>query len=197
MGFLFRRIIMDKNKYNIEYYGRNKIGILERLKIAYREKHPKKINDLYNPQTEKMCGKCKKIKPLSDFFLKTKQSKDKYQYQCKECCKKQGEKYRQEHNEDINKHQREIYNTVLGKEIYKRKHEKCIEKRKAQYAVQGAVRSNKIQPAKNYICVVCNTNQAKDWHHHKGYDKENWLDVIPVCGKCHYRINAHHDVEPK
>ena len=31
--------------------------------------------------------------------------------------------------------------------------------------------------------------QAKHYHHHKGYTKKHWLDVIPVCTKCHSIIH--------
>jgi len=74
-----------------------------------------------------------------------------------------------------------------GEIEYKKKYP---EKRKASEAVNRAVYSNKIPRASSLICAICNTKQAKHYHHHKGYDEGNWLDVIPVCIQCHN--NIHH-----
>ena len=35
-------------------------------------------------------------------------------------------------------------------------------------------------------CVICN-NQAKTYHHYKGYEKKNWLDILPLCYDCHFK----------
>lgn len=43
---------------------------------------------------------------------------------------------------------------------------------------------NKISKASTLQCINCE-NQAKQYHHHKGYDVENWLAVVPMCIACH------------
>lgn len=66
----------------------------------------------------------------------------------------------------------------------KRAREKFPEKAKARTAVFLAVRAGKVPSAQTLVCVRCG-KQAKDYHHHKGYDKEHWLDVVPACRPCH------------
>jgi hypothetical protein len=63
-----------------------------------------------------------------------------------------------------------------------------IEIYKAQKQVYYAIRRGQIPKAKTLICVKCG-QQAKEYHHYKGYLKENWLDVIPLCKKCHFFID--------
>ena len=58
---------------------------------------------------------------------------------------------------------------------------------KAKNAVANAVRQNKIPCIKTRRCYFC-FEQAQQYHHYKGYEPEFWLDVIPVCVKCHIRI---------
>lgn len=58
--------------------------------------------------------------------------------------------------------------------------------RKAQTAVVNAVFKG-VLPKANSLQCACG-NPAKEYHHHKGYAKEHWLDVIPVCKKCHGKI---------
>lgn len=57
----------------------------------------------------------------------------------------------------------------------------------ARRYIRYAVEREKIQPAKELLCKDCG-NQAQEYHHHKGYEKEYWLDVIPLCVKCHRRV---------
>lgn len=37
-------------------------------------------------------------------------------------------------------------------------------------------------------CFNCE-NQAKEYHHHKGYEPEYWFEVIPLCTNCHRNIH--------
>jgi hypothetical protein len=56
---------------------------------------------------------------------------------------------------------------------------------RARVAVGTAVRRGKLPVVSTMICCVCNEAQAEQWHHHNGYDKAHWLDVVPVCRECH------------
>lgn len=58
----------------------------------------------------------------------------------------------------------------------------------ARAAVYRAVRAGKMPPVNSLTCQECG-NPATGYHHHNGYDKEHWLDVIPLCTACH--IKAH------
>jgi hypothetical protein len=62
----------------------------------------------------------------------------------------------------------------------------------ARVAVSSAVLSKKLPPIKTQKCSVCKKRQAQNYHHHLGYEKDHWLDVIPVCSKCHKAIEKNH-----
>ena len=51
--------------------------------------------------------------------------------------------------------------------------------------ISNAIQNGKIQKPSFYKCIC--GKQAEQYHHHKGYEPEHWLDVIPVCKKCHYK----------
>lgn len=59
----------------------------------------------------------------------------------------------------------------------------------ARAKVNDWVRDNRMAHPSTLKCTKCG-RQAEQYHHHNGYAKENWLDVIPVCAKCHHE--AHH-----
>jgi hypothetical protein len=59
------------------------------------------------------------------------------------------------------------------------------EKAGAHDAVKRAVQAGKLPPVKTLICAHCKIRQADNYHHHKGYAKEHWLDVKPLCYFCH------------
>ena len=61
---------------------------------------------------------------------------------------------------------------------------KYPERRKARSAVDWAIRSGKLPRPDSLQCHYCNC-LAKEYHHYKGYKPEYWLDVVPVCMKCH------------
>lgn len=58
----------------------------------------------------------------------------------------------------------------------------------AQRAVNLAVRRGEMPHIKTQKCSQCE-KQARHYHHDKGYDIEHWLDVIPVCARCHRLIH--------
>ena len=59
---------------------------------------------------------------------------------------------------------------------------------KARDKIKYEVKMGRMLKASNLKCVICG-NQAKQYHHYKGYSKENILLVIPLCVKCHYKQN--------
>lgn len=60
---------------------------------------------------------------------------------------------------------------------------------KARWAVNNAVRDSRLSPPSDFACVECG-GDAKQYHHHNGYDKEHWLDVVPICRKCHHELHS-------
>lgn len=55
---------------------------------------------------------------------------------------------------------------------------------KARKALNHEVEKGRMPPASDSLCYYCG-EQASEYHHHKGYEQEHWLDVIPVCSSCH------------
>jgi len=65
----------------------------------------------------------------------------------------------------------------------------------ARRMVRKAIRSKSLPRPDLRTCEVkeCN-NQAVEYHHYAGYDKENWLTVMAVCRDCHGL--AHRRIDP-
>ncbi len=55
---------------------------------------------------------------------------------------------------------------------------------KARNAVKIIIRNGQLPRPDTLRCHYCPT-QAKQYHHYQGYEPEHWLDVVPVCMKCH------------
>jgi hypothetical protein len=83
--------------------------------------------------------------------------------------------------------------TDRGKEVMRISTEKQRrlhpEKRKAGIVVNNAIWTGKLSRSSIYHCRYC-WKQAQQYHHHRGYAREHWLDVQPVCCRCH--VNIHH-----
>lgn len=67
---------------------------------------------------------------------------------------------------------------------YKIRHPERI---KAKNVVEKAIRKGQLPRPDSLPCHYCPA-QAKEYHHYKGYAPEHWLDVVPVCIKCHNEI---------
>lgn len=100
---------------------------------------------------------------------------------CLECRREHFKKYKQ---------------TERGKEILRRDARKQSRKRYyknknkcfARGAINDAVRYGKIPHINSLNCIDCGI-QAKERHHHLGYEKKHWLDTIPLCISCHKKIH--------
>ena len=55
--------------------------------------------------------------------------------------------------------------------------------RGARWMINNAVRRGKLPPASSKVCERCG-KKAKEYHHYKGYSRDHWLDVIPLCIPC-------------
>jgi len=146
----------------------------------------------------KKCSKCKDTKSLSEFH-KSRATKDGHQYNCKVCqyqrlkkwletkvgresYRKSGKKY---NHTKRGQFIRKIWQQSEKSKQYQKKH--YIEnpaKYKAYRVVNNAIRIGKLPRPDSLQCHYCH-EQAREYHHHKGYAPEHWLDVVPVCAKCH------------
>lgn len=62
---------------------------------------------------------------------------------------------------------------------------------KAREVVNDAVIRGDIPKPDILLCAHCGS-QAREYHHYLGYSQKHWLDVEPLCSKCHYAI--HHAI---
>jgi hypothetical protein len=59
-------------------------------------------------------------------------------------------------------------------------------KDRARWATKQAWRTNKIPHPKTLLCSDCG-GPAVEYDHYLGYEREHWLDVQPVCRRCHHQ----------
>lgn len=150
----------------------------------------------------KTCHICNKTKPLSEFHI-DRSRKDSHTPACKICRNATMKKYYQ--TEKGKKARKRYQKTEKGKEAQKRSHLKyektekgkaAIHKarkhfyarhpnrEKAKRAVNNAIQAGKLPRANTLQCYYCPA-QADQYHHWRGYELEHWLNVVPVCVKCH------------
>ncbi len=72
----------------------------------------------------------------------------------------------------------------VGRMTTKRYNEKYPLKCQATRYVSKAIRTKEIPPAKELLCKDC-SGLAQEYHHHLGYEREHWKDVVALCRKCH------------
>lgn len=150
----------------------------------------------------KRCTVCKQIKPVSEFY-KNRTRKDNHRRDCKVCNCKRVKEYRQtERGRESNRQGVARYlKTKKGKACYKRYRQtekgKAVDKRfrirhpecrKAKDVVNHAVNAGKLPKIHSLLCVYC-SKPAQQYHHWHSYEPEHWLDVIPVCRKCHNKLH--------
>lgn len=80
-----------------------------------------------------------------------------------------------------------------AKEYNKQWHLRHPEYQRAISAVNKAVKNGKLPRTNTLPCHYCG-EQAKHYHHHKGYEPKYKLDVIPICKGCHIKL---HSAQPK
>lgn len=56
----------------------------------------------------------------------------------------------------------------------------------ASSAVSYEIKKGNMVKANTLQCKDCGKN-ATHYHHHNGYEKPHWLDVIPLCRSCHIK----------
>ncbi len=136
----------------------------------------------------KTCSKCKQSKSLSEFY-KNCTLPDGYQYECKTCDDNRTKEYRQtSKGKEVNRKARQRYRqTEKGKVTQNRYRIQHPKYRKAGSAIQIVIRNGNLSHPDSFLCSFC-PKPAQEYHHHKGYEPEHWLDVIPVCIPCHRKL---------
>jgi len=75
-----------------------------------------------------------------------------------------------------------------GKATMKRFNARHPNNVRAKNAVNNAIRDGRLPRPDTRRCHCC-PNPAQQYHHWYGYKPEHWLDVVPVCKKCHSKIH--------
>ena len=165
----------------------------------------------------KTCTKCSLTFPATtDYFHR---AKDKLVSYCKQCAKiyastdaakakrkecterwrasEEGSKKRQawlesDRRKELSaKNMQKYLKSDKAKANNKRAREKNPDGVKAREKVGTAVKNGTLPRVKTLLCSRCH-NRANHYHHHLGYSPENWLDVIPLCAKCHKKEHLAH-----
>lgn len=118
----------------------------------------------------KICTKCKRELPLSEFHA-DKRRKHGAGSECRDCKKK----YRQENTDKL---------MIAQKERNIRNKKEISPKRKAWNALYYALKTGEI--TKSDICEICGSTENIQGHH-KDYNKP--LEVTWVCQKCHVELD--------
>lgn len=165
---------------------------------------------------DKQCVRCLEVKDTTEFPA-NKRNKDGLQGTCRECFNERQRAYYKRGGKAVQESYRSTergnqtymdakvnyeksdkgIRTRLNQKESKRKSiprvQRSEENRKqqdaARNAVNGKIRLGHLQNAKSYPCYICG-KPAQEYHHHKGYAKENFLDIMPVCIRCHRRLDT-------
>ena len=86
------------------------------------------------------------------------------------------------------KAQRKYIQSQKGKNNIKRYRKRHPDKVVAWGIVGYAIKIGQIPKAAEFNCDC--GKQAQLYHHHNGYEPEHWLEVTPVCYKCHNSIHS-------
>lgn len=138
---------------------------------------------------EKTCTKCGATKQVTE-FQPNKRYRDGYASWCKSCMAQYQRKWGRE-NVDRRRAISERHKQKHP-EKFQACHERyCVDnpdKRNAKNAVMHAVVKGTLPKVSTRLCVVC--SEQAEHYHHWSYAPEHWLDVIPVCVKCHKMIHT-------
>jgi hypothetical protein len=150
----------------------------------------------------KTCCHCRRTLPLDQFY-RNRATPDGYTRECRTCAKERASAHYRENRERILSEQRGHY-LAHSTEVqarnrawleanrerhrpylraYNREYRrKYPERHRAGSAVADALKSGKIQ--RQETCAMCGAAPTEA-HHHRGYEKEHYLDVIWLCRRCH------------
>lgn len=140
-------------------------------------------------QTKK-CTKCGEVKPLDYFYNQSKNRHGK-EASCKECCKIRQKKWIVDNIDKVKAYKKTYSKTEVFMRVNriatKKYREKNVVGTRARSFVSHAIRDGKLK--RRIVCEHCGFT-GKINAHHWSYEKENWLDVIWLCYKCHRNVHS-------
>jgi hypothetical protein len=173
----------------------------------------------YNDILTKPCEKCKKIagakwrktdRGQKSYEERLKKDRDRtaiYKIQHQNEIADRRQKHREEYlksekRKQAVKHDNERPETKLrkklwelsekGRKVQKNNRDKYPNRRKARGKVNTEVQSERLPKVNTQECKCCN-NIAIGYHHYLGYEREHWLDIIPLCRDCHIKADKELD----
>lgn len=152
------------------------------------------------------CWECHVWKVLAEFYT-SKRGKYGRGYDCKECHDKRNLKHR---DTEAGRRQcrltgRRFYHSEKGA-LYRKQYRALahvktqrlasnkryisanVAARKAHDAVKRAVNKGRLPRPSSFKCSRCN-NPARHYHH-ESYGRSDWLNVTPICARCHKTTHA-------
>lgn len=154
---------------------------------------------LLGQTSTKLCIKCRQTKSSSD-FNKNRNTVDGLQWWCRDCVRdyrrlwaktERGRSCKSAYAKSPAGAEaaRRYYKTDKGKATAKRTRINNRHKVAARGSVRYHIITGKLK-VPDY-CPRCGEKKRLDAHHHKGYGKENKLDVVFLCRQCHAK--EHHN----
>jgi hypothetical protein len=143
----------------------------------------------------KTCTKCGTTKPIEQYY-KSPGYRGGHHTWCIECVKKFYKERYKEHREEItarNNAYKKAHPEVTAR-IAKKNRDAYPEKRKARWQVHLAVLDGRLPRHDTLACKVCGGRAVL--YHHWSYLPEHWLDVIPLCDRCHKHVHLGEIVHP-
>ncbi len=121
-------------------------------------------------KTEKRCGECRQVKPVSEFF---RHKRDGYQWKCKACHKVEVKIYQQT--------PRAKRRYAEAQERYRRDPEL-----KVRYQVGAFARRMTRGKIEEQPCAFCQAQKSQ--RHHPDYSQP--LLIVWLCASCHRELHA-------
>jgi hypothetical protein len=124
---------------------------------------------------DKECGHCGVVQPPEEYCIRDANSGARLAF-CRKCSSAKTKKY---------------YHTEKGRRVFlrlaarQREKPSVKAKRPAWSAVRNAIQAGTLEPPTASKCNTGCGRTATIYHHYAGYEPEHWLDVEPVCARCH------------
>ena len=146
------------------------------------------VHTVENGTEGKECPACQQWHSLPDFG-KNKLRNDGLTRLCK-ICKNQDARLRDRTPENrikntarVRRYRQTKSGQVACRRADRNNRTRHPEKMSAGSAVAYAVMSGRLPRTSSCACADC--GKQAEHHHHESYEKEHWLDVVPLCRRCH------------
>lgn len=130
----------------------------------------------YKQREQKRCYRCHLVKDIAE-FSRNRVSMDGHQGYCKPC------EAAYQRSPAGRQAAKRYYTSEHGKEKARQRLGVNPNQRRAIKAVHSAVTVGQLVRPETLPCRDCEKSARE--YHHRSYEPEYWLDVVPLCGVCH------------